>query len=220
MVKIAIVGSRDYPHLYRILQYMKKLPIGTTIISGGGGDVDNTAEKAADKLGFAKKIFKPDYKSNSDKVAPLKRNTKIAEECDGVVAFWDGESNGTLDTIRKAVKLNKKVIIYGIAPIKKEEITIALLLQNYAKWSCKTKSNFSTYETIEVLANKMNTSVALLEHTENGFVNLYFRATIQTPDLILVPPQCEICNERKAYSVFHKREKILQACEECMEENK
>ena len=39
------------------------------------------------------------------------RNTLIAEECDVLIACWDGSSRGTKDTINKVSKLGKPVII-------------------------------------------------------------------------------------------------------------
>ena len=39
------------------------------------------------------------------------RNTDIVKNSDIVVAFWDGESKGTLDSIRKAENLNKGLMI-------------------------------------------------------------------------------------------------------------
>ena len=39
------------------------------------------------------------------------RNSLIVADCDMVVAFWDGRSRGTLDTITKAVQAGKRVEI-------------------------------------------------------------------------------------------------------------
>lgn len=46
------------------------------------------------------------------KVAPLLRNTEMAENADALLAVWDGESNGTEDMISKAEKENLMIDIY------------------------------------------------------------------------------------------------------------
>jgi len=41
------------------------------------------------------------------------RNTEIVAEADEVVAFWDGESKGTQDTIKKAKEAGKLKVVFG-----------------------------------------------------------------------------------------------------------
>lgn len=218
MIKVAIVGSREYPHLFQVFNYMKKLPKDVTIISGGALGVDLTAEKAADMLGMKKEIYKPDYKKHGDKLAPLKRNTTIVEACDMLVAFWDGESNGTLDAIRKATKLNKKVTIIGVVPPKKERITVSIALQTYTKWKC-LNSKFETADTIDILSTRYQTSDIVIEEKENGRIAMFFHDS-RDPDIILVPPDCEICKKNKAVNILHKQAKVLQACQDCIQKEK
>lgn len=111
--RVAIVGTRVYPHLDRVRSYIATLPPDTTIVSGGALGVDSTAEQAARARGLDVLIFRADWQRDG-KGAGLKRNTQIVESADVVVAFWDGESAGTLDSIKKATKRNKKVVIYGV----------------------------------------------------------------------------------------------------------
>jgi hypothetical protein len=47
------------------------------------------------------------------KAAGFMRNQLIVDNCDKVTAFWDGKSKGTLDTITRAVKAGKTVVIFG-----------------------------------------------------------------------------------------------------------
>jgi hypothetical protein len=42
------------------------------------------------------------------------RNTLIAEHSNIIIAFWDGQSTGTKDTVDKALALSKKVYIFEI----------------------------------------------------------------------------------------------------------
>ena len=44
---VAILGSRTYRDLYKVLVYVNKLPPNTLIVSGGAAGVDTIAEQAA-----------------------------------------------------------------------------------------------------------------------------------------------------------------------------
>jgi predicted Rossmann fold nucleotide-binding protein DprA/Smf involved in DNA uptake len=111
-MKIAIVGSRDYPHLDRVQNFVAALKKDCIIVSGGARGVDSTAEKAAKENGLEFILFLPDWDKNG-KSAGFLRNIQIIEEADIIVAFWDGVSHGTLHSITEAVKRNKTVRIYG-----------------------------------------------------------------------------------------------------------
>lgn len=116
MKKVGIIGSREYPHLGRVHNYVSTLPEGTVIVSGGARGVDKTAEDAADARGLEKIVHlvtKAEWGQYGKAAGPM-RNARIVEDADMIVAFWDGESTGTLDSIKKAVKLGKKVVIYGM----------------------------------------------------------------------------------------------------------
>ena len=45
------------------------------------------------------------------KGAGIIRNSQIIERCTSVLAFWDGVSRGTLDSITKAIRAGKAVRI-------------------------------------------------------------------------------------------------------------
>lgn len=52
-MKIGIVGSRTFPQLKLIEWFIKDLPLGVTIISGGARGVDQAAAEAARNRGLA-----------------------------------------------------------------------------------------------------------------------------------------------------------------------
>ena len=120
-IKLAIVGYRGFNNFRRfvfIIDYLHSiygiLNDVCQIVSGGAEGVDLMAEKFADERGYDKKIFYPKYDVYSQKVAPLMRNTEIAETCDIMIAFKSEYSRGTLDAIKKATKLGKPVYIVCI----------------------------------------------------------------------------------------------------------
>jgi hypothetical protein len=114
-MKIAIIGSRKYPDLHLVREFVDDLPNGTIVISGGAQGVDRAAEETArmnPKLG-APCIFpvgRSDSKEEFIKKA-YERNERIAKECDIMIAFWDGSSGGTKNAMSSATKQLKPVLI-------------------------------------------------------------------------------------------------------------
>lgn len=105
-MKVAIVGSRKFRSLHLVKEYVNNLPEDTIVVSGGAKGVDTAAKIAAEARGLPKpKVFKPKYDKYPKHLAPLMRNSEIVEFSDRVVAFWNGYSGGTQDTLRKARKL-------------------------------------------------------------------------------------------------------------------
>lgn len=112
-MRIAIVGSRGYQPLHRVINRILALPKDSIIISGGAIGVDRTAQETALKLGMEIKTFLPDWDKHK-KAAGMIRNTEIIKESGKVIAFWDGSSRGTFDSIKKAHKLEKPLEIWFI----------------------------------------------------------------------------------------------------------
>ena len=114
-MKIAIVGGRnfkDYESMKTTLElFFEENNIScSSVISGGARGADTLAEKFAEENSLEMIVFKPDYEKFG-RAATLKRNTQIIENADTVFAFWNGLSRGTYDSIKKAEKLSKKLII-------------------------------------------------------------------------------------------------------------
>lgn len=80
------------------------------IVSGGAIGADKLAEKYANENKYEKIIFKPDWKRYGNGAGAV-RNREIINEADIVIAFWDGESKGTKNSIDIAQKYNKKIIV-------------------------------------------------------------------------------------------------------------
>ena len=80
------------------------------IISGGARGADTLAERYAKEANYKLEVFKADWTKHG-KQAGFIRNGYIITAADAVVAFWDGTSRGTLDTINKAKALNLPLFI-------------------------------------------------------------------------------------------------------------
>lgn len=113
-MNIAIVGGRDFNDYTllkeSILAYIDAHEKPENIVSGGAKGADTLAAQFAAEMGIPLLIFKPDYQKY-ERGATLVRNTKIIENAEVVFAFWDGQSKGTKDSIKKAEKLEKELYI-------------------------------------------------------------------------------------------------------------
>jgi predicted Rossmann fold nucleotide-binding protein DprA/Smf involved in DNA uptake len=110
--KLAVIGSRSFTNEGLLNQKLDERKEQIDIIVSGGADgADSLAEKWAEKNGVPTKIFDPNHERDFRGAYRI-RNEKIAEECDVLIAFWDGASKGTEYTIEFARKLNKEVKVY------------------------------------------------------------------------------------------------------------
>lgn len=100
-MKLAVVGSRNFPKLELVEQLIHALKPETEVLSGGARGVDLTAEKAARKRGLKLRVFYPAWQSQGKSAGP-KRNKLLVAEADGLIAFWDGKSTGTFNAIQEA----------------------------------------------------------------------------------------------------------------------
>ena len=89
----------------------------TKVISGGAKGIDSIAFQAAALAGIRNQQFLPDRKKFPGKLV-LKsfqeRNKQIVDNCDILLAVWDGKSHGTENTLAYARKVNKPVFIIQI----------------------------------------------------------------------------------------------------------
>jgi len=106
-LRVAIVGSRNYPALEEVREFVRSLLKDSEVVSGGARGVDSVAVSEALKLGLKIKVFEPDW--GLGRGAGMIRNGEIAKYADRVVAFHFRNSRGTADTIRRFWKRKKPV---------------------------------------------------------------------------------------------------------------
>lgn len=119
-LKFGIIGSRNFTDkeffIYKVNEVIALEGMPTVVISGGAIGADAYAEEWAIENAIDFQVFKPHHKDFPKSIrrvaAPHARNTLIAEHSDVIIAFWDGQSTGTKDTIDKAIALSKKVYIF------------------------------------------------------------------------------------------------------------
>lgn len=108
-MKVAVIGSRSFNDYQRLKDTLSKIDV-SLLVSGGANGADKLGEQYANENNIPTKIFLPDWEKHG-KAAGFLRNTDIINEAELVVAFWDQQSNGTRDSIQKAEKQGKKVMI-------------------------------------------------------------------------------------------------------------
>lgn len=116
---LGIIGTRyynDYEQLENQLDIMfpSDGPVKiSTIVSGGARGADALAERYAKERGIKLIVHRAEWDKHASKyIAAYTRNKEIVNDCDQIVAFWDGKSTGTKMTIGIAKKNNVPVTIF------------------------------------------------------------------------------------------------------------
>ncbi len=120
--KFAVIGSRTFKDYYLLSTKLGEQsyvyynfmadayrPGQPIIISGGAGGADSLAKKFAEERKFRYIEFPADW--SKGKGAGFERNHHIINNCDIVIAFWDGQSSGTKHSLNLAKQLKKPTYI-------------------------------------------------------------------------------------------------------------
>lgn len=112
-MKIAVIGSRDYTNYERMVKLLTAFGFdkeGNEIVSGGAKGADELAKSFAEDASLKYTEFPADWEKG--KSAGMIRNKKIVEYSDIVIAFWDGHSRGTENSIKIAHDLKKPTFLF------------------------------------------------------------------------------------------------------------
>lgn len=105
MFKVIVAGGRDfnnYEGLSNSLDYLfKNINDDIQVVCGMACGADRLGERYAKEHGYQVIYFPADWDLDG-KSAGFKRNVKMAEYADALVAFWDGSSRGTKHMIDTA----------------------------------------------------------------------------------------------------------------------
>lgn len=114
-MRVAIVGSRsfvDYREFCRYLSHVDWFLDVSEIVSGGAYGTDSMAKLYALQNNIPITEFLPEWDKYGKKAGPI-RNEKIVNYCERLIAFWNGKSAGTKNSINLARQQNKLgLIIY------------------------------------------------------------------------------------------------------------
>lgn len=111
-MKLAIIGSRsfiDYEMAKRVFAcYFKSRT--TEIVSGGAKGADLIGKRLAEEFNTKYTEFLPDWDTHG-KAAGFIRNKDIIKNATFVLAFWDGVSRGTENSLNHAKEMKKPTMI-------------------------------------------------------------------------------------------------------------
>jgi hypothetical protein len=111
-MRILVCGCRDWTNIDVINLILKAQGPGHILIEGGAKGADTLAKYVALSLGWEVESYPADWKTYGRAAGPIRNAQMLSQgRPNVVVAFWDGESRGTLDMIRKTIKSGKPVNI-------------------------------------------------------------------------------------------------------------
>jgi len=120
-ISLAVVGGRDLHHNARMRAAIDAIRQACTVVrlvSGGARGADSLAERYAREHGLPIDVLPADW-AGQGRGAGLARNKEIVARADYVLAFWDGASPGTRNTIghaRRAAGKRLQIVHYTAAP--------------------------------------------------------------------------------------------------------
>ena len=86
----------------------------TSIVSGGGGAVDEAAEEYAQRNNIPFHLIMAEWDNKGPAAGPI-RNREMAEEGQGLIAVWDGVSKGTKNMIDQIRRLSKPAFVVTVS---------------------------------------------------------------------------------------------------------
>ena len=114
--KIVIAGCRNYYNYDEAKAYLDDCLADINskndiiILSGAANGSDKLGVRYALENNFRVELFLPEWDKYGKSAGP-KRNKLMAQACDYVICFWDGESSGTRSMINYAKEYNKPLYI-------------------------------------------------------------------------------------------------------------
>lgn len=120
-MKVGVIGSRSFNDYDLLQSELRKITEITCIVSGGAQGADILAERYARQNRIPTQIFYPDWQKFGKRAGFL-RNSDIVRNSELIIAFWNGESNGTRDSIRKAKDLGIPVTVILFEEKEKQPI--------------------------------------------------------------------------------------------------
>jgi hypothetical protein len=115
-VRVGIVGSRHFPELERVAEYVLSLPATASLVTGSASGVDAEATRAARERGLPVRVLGASFEEAAAAGPAVERNQRLVSACDVLVAFWDGSSPGTRGTVERALDSGREVHVFLPGP--------------------------------------------------------------------------------------------------------
>lgn len=121
-MKVIIAGSRECDSYIAVCKaiVLSGFDCGdgiSEVVYGGARGPDKLGKLYADIFGIPVVPFLADWNGPHKKAAGFIRNRAMADYCtpyqDGLIAVWDGRSNGTMDMVRRSKIRHLKIFVYN-----------------------------------------------------------------------------------------------------------
>ena len=117
-MRVIIAGGRDFDDYEKLCKFCDKILSNqdkVKIVSGTAKGADRLGERYAEERGYKVKRF-PAQWAQHKRAAGNIRNDEMADYADGLIAFWDDKSKGTMHMIDLAREKGLKVRVcrYGV----------------------------------------------------------------------------------------------------------
>jgi hypothetical protein len=113
-MRVAFIGCRDWTDDAAVRHEVKRCRRAygdhLHIITGCASGADASARAIAEHTETLLTVHRADWEAHGKAAGP-KRNAMIVAGAEACVAFWDGQSRGTLDCISQFVRAGKPVRI-------------------------------------------------------------------------------------------------------------
>jgi hypothetical protein len=116
-MRLTIVGTRTFLNIKLFEEKLREL-VGEgqeieIVVTGDSAGPDAFAVEWTKHLDIPYYIKETQWTKYGDAAGPI-RNTLVVGAVDKTIAFWDGKSTGTLDTIKKTRRAGKSVHIVRV----------------------------------------------------------------------------------------------------------
>lgn len=120
---VGVVGTRTFTDYNLMCHILSNYNI-TKIVSGGARGADRLAKKYAIENNIPIKEYFAEWDKYGSSAGVL-RNTDIINDSEMIIAFWNMKSTGTLDSIEKAKKQKKPIVIIDYVKRRMKKINFS-----------------------------------------------------------------------------------------------
>lgn len=109
---LLVCGSRGFSPLSYVRGVLERQAFVARFIVGDAGGADWVVREYAAREGIECDVFAADWTKHGKAAGPIRNALMVAQRPDRCLAFWDGKSRGTLNTIALCTQAGIPVWIY------------------------------------------------------------------------------------------------------------
>lgn len=113
-MRLGIVGTRTFDDYNKLRQNVSMFDT-SMIITGDADGADTLAAMYGIEHDIPVARYSADWTTFGKRAGPI-RNMFIVDECDMLLAFWDGKSPGTRNSIQRAMDKKKPFLVVRVTP--------------------------------------------------------------------------------------------------------